>query len=131
MAFIESQGVMLEEVLISPATVRLKQIYKIRDPSREKEQILKTCYQRRLSTRHERIKSITNVTLAIVSQMSHLPTTVQVSQRTVGSITVEPASKSIPTETWLRAVATFPESPETETNTNKHIRVKTHREKNN
>lgn len=70
-------------------------------------------------------------TLAIVSQMLHLPTTVQVPQITVRIITVEPVSKSILTETWLRAVASFPENPETETNTNKHIRVKIHREKDN
>lgn len=46
--------------------------------------------------------------------ISHLPTRTQDPHITVRSITVDPASKPIPTETWLWAVSVLPESPDTE-----------------
>lgn len=51
--------------------------------------------------------------LATLFSMSHLPTITQEPHITVRSMTVEPASKPIPTETWLCAVSALPDSPDT------------------
>ena len=44
--------------------------------------------------------------------MSHLPTMMQDPHSIVRSITVDPASKPIPIETWLWAVSLLPDSPD-------------------
>lgn len=54
---------------------------------------------------------------AIEFSMSHLPTITQVPHIIVRSKTVDPASKPIPTETWLWAVSLLPESPDTKIKT--------------
>ena len=51
--------------------------------------------------------------LATESWRSHLPTITQDPHIIVRSITVDPASNPIPTETWLCAVSVLPESPDT------------------
>ena len=50
---------------------------------------------------------------ATVSTMSHLPTTTHDPHISVRRITVDPASKPIPMETWLWAVSVVPEIPDT------------------
>ena len=50
---------------------------------------------------------------AMELSISHLPTTIQDPHITVRSITVEPASNPIPTDTLLWAVSLSPESPDT------------------
>lgn len=53
---------------------------------------------------------------AIEFTISHLPTVQQVPHIAVRSITVDPANKPIPTETWLWASAALPVIPDTDEN---------------
>jgi hypothetical protein len=46
------------------------------------------------------------------SSRSHLPTIRQLPHKIVRSITVDPASNPIPTDTWLWAVSVLPDSPD-------------------
>ena len=56
---------------------------------------------------------VSSLSCAIESTRSHFPTITHDPHIIVRSITVDPASNPIPTETWLWAVSVDPERPDT------------------